>query len=648
MGRQERPVTPGPLYEFARDLRQLRVGAGGPPYRLLARKAGYCASALSAAAAGDLLPSLEVTLAYVGSVGGDQQMWRRRWTDLAARLRRTNPGLLAPDAVPADLSEPDQDANPAAARSPLSPSDPRQVGPYQLLGRLGSGSMGRVYLGRDRSGALAAVKVVRPDLADDPTFRRRFARELRIIGNVSSPRIAAPLAADMDAEQPWLATAYTPGSCLQDVVDRDGPLPPEAVRQLAAGIADGLVVLHAAGIVHRDLKPSNLLLAADGPRIIDFGIARALDGTHLTATGAHLGSAAFMSPEQALGKAAGPPADIFALGALITFALTGHPPFGEGTPETVLYRIVHTDPDLDAAGGKDPDLGALAGRCLHKDPAQRPPADLVRGQLDAATRGRPARQAEPGTPTPGDLGVAARNAKPARPFARARLAVAPMILLAAIITTLTILNTGAHGLPELGPDPATSPTLGTTAPVTASAAPRTQISAGPTVGLDGTPGANTNDTRPATGTGARTQTVKFGFDDGTTQSWGPFWNGANITATVTSQTVYSGSYALRLQANTHYDRPPAIGTTHVNGLTAGTTVTFHLWYGGQGSGSILPFVQDNAGVQWAPQTFALPATTGWRTFTWTVPNTTPHALGIQFNTTNTADAVVALDSVNWA
>jgi hypothetical protein len=420
------------------------------------------------------------------------------------------------------------------------------------------------------------------------------------------------------------------------------------VHSLVAGIAEGLVVLHAAGIVHRDLKPSNVLLAADGPRIIDFGIARTLDGTHLTATGAHLGSAAFMSPEQALGKPAGPPADIFALGALITFALTGHPPYGEGTPEAVLYRIVHTDPDLDAACDRESGLGALARRCLHKDPAQRPPADLVRGQLDAATRRRPTRQAVPGTPTPGDLGAAARNAKPARPFARARLAVAPMILLAAIITALTILNTRAPGQPEFGPDPATSPTRGTTAPVTASVAPRTQISAGPTVGLDGASGADTNGTQPATGTDARAQTVKFGFDDGTTQSWGPFWNGTNITAIATHQTVYGGSYALRLQANTHYDRPPAIGTTHVNGLTAGATVTFHLWYGGQGSGSVLPFVEDNAGVQWARQTFALPATTGWHTFTWTVPNTPPHALGIQFNTTNSADVVIALDSVDWA
>jgi hypothetical protein len=311
---------------------------------------------------------------------------------------------------------------------------------------------------------------------------------------------------------------------------------------------------------------------------------------------------------------------------------------------------VHTEPDLDAVRGKDPDLGALAGRCLRKDPDQRPSADLVHGQLNALTGGRPVPNPAPGTAPCADPGPAAGNPKPAQPFplGRVRLAVAPMILLAALITALTILNTGGRGLPELGPVPGTSPNPGAATPATGGTAPRTQISAGPTVGVDGTPGTNTDGTRPTTGTGARVQPVKFGFDDGTTQSWGPFWNDANISATVTNQTVYSGSYALRLQANTHYNRPPAIGTTRVDGLTAGATVTFHLWYGGQGSGTILPFVQDNAGVQWAPQTFSLPAGTGWHTFTWTVPKTTPHALGIQFDTTNTADVVVALDSVDWA
>jgi serine/threonine protein kinase len=577
MGRQERPLRPGPLYEFARDLRRLRASAGSPPYRLLARKAGYSASALSAAAGGDMLPSLEVTLAYVGAVSGDQQDWRRWWQDLADRLQQTDPGLLTPDAMLAGPTEADEDeALAPGPASPLASSDPRQIGPYQLLGRLGSGAMGRVYLGRDRSGTLAAVKVVRPDLADDATFRHRFTRELRIIGKVNSLRIAALIAADVDAEQPWLATVYTAGTCLQDAVDQHGPLPADAVHALAAGVVEGLAVLHAAGIVHRDLKPSNVLLTTDGPKIIDFGIARAMDGTHLTATGAHLGSAAFMSPEQALGKAAGPPADIFALGALVTFALTGQPPFGEGTPEAVLYRIVHTEPDLSALYSKDPNLGALAGNCLRKDPSQRPAADLALSQLAAVAPSQPAPQCEPGAlpsqppvPPQASSRVASRTVPR---FTHARLAVAPMILLAAIITALTIVNAGGGSLPELGPGPGLPLTPATSAPATASAAPHPGVGPAPT----GAPRSNTGGTQRATGPGAQTQTFRFDFEDGTAQAWGPFWNGDNITAAVTNQTVYGGRYALQLQANTHYNRPPAIGTTHVDGLTAGATVTFHL------------------------------------------------------------------------
>jgi serine/threonine protein kinase len=641
MGRQERPLRPGPLYEFARDLRQLRAAAGSPSYRLLARKAGYSASALSVAAGGDMLPSLEVTLAYVGAVGADQREWRHRWEKIAALLRQTDPGLLAPDVVLADPPDAAGDGGPA---TPLAPGDPQQVGPYRLLGRLGSGAMGRVYLGRDQAGVSAAVKVVRPDLADDPTFRRRFARELRIIGNVRSPRIAPAIAADVDAEQPWLATAYTAGTCLQDAVDQHGPLPPDTVRTIAAGIAEGLAVLHAAGIVHRDLKPSNVLLTADGPTIIDFGIARALDGTHLTATGAHLGSAAFMSPEQALGKPAGPPADIFALGALITFALTGRPPFGEGTPEAVLYRIVHTEPDLGAIRGISNDLCTLAASALRKDPTQRPAADLVLTRLTAASPSeRPSAAVSPSRPPAPD----ARRSL--RPLAHARLAVAPMILLAAIVTALTIVNTSGSGMPELGPGASMPPAPGATGPTTSAAAPP----AGPGPATRGAAPARPDPgsgTRTTTGTVARAQTARFGFDDGTPQTWGPFWNGNNVAATVTSQTVYSGTCSLRLAANTHDDRPPAIGTTHVDGLTAGATVTFHLWYGGQGTGTIRPFVQDNTAARaahWARQTFALPTTAGWHTFTWTVPDVTPHALGIQFDTIDVPDVVVALDSVAW-
>ncbi|MEV5705608.1 serine/threonine-protein kinase [Actinoallomurus sp. NPDC052274] len=193
---------------------------------------------------------------------------------------------------------------------PLQVGDPRQVGAYRLLGRLGGGGMGQVYLARSRGGRLVAVKLVRPELASDASFRRRFAQEVAAARRVGGFYTAPVVDADPGADPPWLVTAFISGPSLQQAVDTHGPLPAQAVGVLGAGLAEGLAAIHAAGLVHRDLKPGNIILAADGPRVIDFGIARALDAVQASTT--VLGTPGFMSPEQAGGLRVGPPSDVFA------------------------------------------------------------------------------------------------------------------------------------------------------------------------------------------------------------------------------------------------------------------------------------------------------------------------------------------------
>src|ERR1700722_4227915 len=251
----------------------------------------------------------------------------------------------------------------------LLPFDPEWVGPYRLLGRLGAGGMGGVYLGRSPGGRLVAVKVIRPELAADQGFRTRFAREAAAARTVSGIFTAPVVDADTEAPQPWLATAYVPGPSLAEAVDQRGPLPPGVVLTLGAGLTEGLQAIHAAGLVHRDLKPSNVLLADDGPRVIDFGISRAAEATALTRTGLVVGSPGFMSPEQATGDEVGPPSDMFCLGAVLTFAATGHGPFGTGSTAALIYRIVHGPPMLD---GVPAEIRTVAERCLAKDPGERP------------------------------------------------------------------------------------------------------------------------------------------------------------------------------------------------------------------------------------------------------------------------------------
>jgi sugar lactone lactonase YvrE len=229
--------------------------------------------------------------------------------------------------------------------------------------------MGRVFLARSAGGRPVAVKVIRPDLAADGEFRARFQHEVAAARKVNGLYTALVVDADVDGPVPWLATAYVAGPSLADKVRLQGPLPAEAVAVLAAGLAEGLGAIHAAGLVHRDLKPSNVLLADDGPRVIDFGISRAAEASALTSTGLVVGSPGFMSPEQASGGDVGPPSDVFSLGAVLTFACTGHGPFGTGSAPALGYRVVHAEPDL---ADVPPQLRSLVGRCLAKDPAGRP------------------------------------------------------------------------------------------------------------------------------------------------------------------------------------------------------------------------------------------------------------------------------------
>ncbi|MFH9228308.1 serine/threonine-protein kinase [Streptomyces lydicus] len=251
----------------------------------------------------------------------------------------------------------------------LSPDDPPAIGGYRLRARLGAGGMGRVYLGYTAGGRPVALKVVRPELAEDPGFRHRFAQEVASARRIHGFYTAQVVDAGTDATTPWLATTYVPGPSLQQVVHQHGPLPERTVLLLVAGIAEALHAIHAAGVVHRDLKPGNVLVAADGPRAIDFGIARAADASPLTGTGLRIGSPGFMAPEQALGLPATPATDVFALGALIAYIGSGMPPFGDGPESASLYRAIHEEPDLSHL---PPGLHELVRLCLAKNPEDRP------------------------------------------------------------------------------------------------------------------------------------------------------------------------------------------------------------------------------------------------------------------------------------
>ena len=267
----------------------------------------------------------------------------------------------------------------------LRPGDPERVGPHRLLGRLGQGGMGTVFLGVSADERAVAVKVLREHPLQGPgdaDARRRFRHELDALRRVRGPHLVEVLDADVDAELPYLVTRFVPGERLDELVGRDGPLAGEPLVQLARGVADALGTLHAAGVVHRDLTPGNVLVADGSPQVIDLGLATAADVTALTRSGLVVGTPGYLAPEQVTGQPVTAAADVHAWGATVALAATGRPPFGTGRPEAVLYRIVHEEPDLDGLG--EP-LRSLVAAAMDADPARRPTAAALRDALGGAS-----------------------------------------------------------------------------------------------------------------------------------------------------------------------------------------------------------------------------------------------------------------------
>ncbi|MFE4601770.1 protein kinase [Kitasatospora indigofera] len=410
--------------QLASRLRMLHARADSPSLRILEQRTRMTATRLRRTTVSDMLaarrfPKREVLLAFVRECGvpeGDLGVWRQAWERLsvpeqkqsagprpgadlrevssdpeAATLRaevdrlRRELALATAQSFPADASE--LRSAIAGLREELrllraevagsvpaesSDRDAKRVGGYLLGPLLGSGGMAQVFMAFTPSGRRLAMKMVHPELASGTDFRRRFAREVEAARRVSGFYTAPVVDADPYAQVPWVATAYVPGPALGAAVGELGPLPQLSLWRLIAGVSEALEAIHSVGVLHRDLKPSNVLLAEDGPRVIDFGVAR-MDpkgkSSTLTRTGFAVGTPAFMAPEQLRGQVVTEAADIFSLGGLAVFAATGHGPFGDAPIESLLYQIVHEEPDLSRCPAH---LRALVSDCLAKDPADRP------------------------------------------------------------------------------------------------------------------------------------------------------------------------------------------------------------------------------------------------------------------------------------
>jgi serine/threonine protein kinase/WD40 repeat protein len=280
----------------------------------------------------------------------------------------------------------------------LKPGDPNRVGNYRLIGRLGEGGMGQVFLGLSPGGRQVAVKVIHPGYASTKQFRERFAREIEAARRVGGFHTASVVDADPGADPPWMVTAFIHGASLQQAVSGGGPFSLERVCRLGAGLAEGLAAIHACGLVHRDLKPSNVILADDGPRIIDFGIARAAADSPMTTAGMVVGTYSYMSPEQLRGEVAGPASDVFALGCALAFAATARVTFGDDSLVTVVYRITTEPPDLTGVT-QEHGFRQLVSECLAKDPADRPGLAAILERLAEMGSAAEADPAEPAKPT---------------------------------------------------------------------------------------------------------------------------------------------------------------------------------------------------------------------------------------------------------
>ncbi|SED12482.1 Serine/threonine protein kinase [Streptomyces misionensis] len=345
--------------------------------------------------------------------------------------------------------------------TPLSTGDPEAIGGYTLLGRLGAGGMGVVYLGVSASGRQVAVKLAHGPLSQEEEFRTRFRQEVAAARRVSGAFTAPVVDADPDAERPWMATLYVPGLNLAEVVERDGPLSLRELRALGLGLTEALRDIHRAGLVHRDLKPRNVLMTEDGPRVIDFGISRAADNQNLTATGRMIGTPPFMSPEQlAAPRDVTPASDVFSLGSLLVFAAVGTGPFDADSPYITGYQVVYGTPDLDGVPGA---LLGIVERCLDKDPAARPDlAELHRmlqalPESDAAETANARRRPASSGPAPASAGDATGRRRRARMLLAglgAALAVAGLVVGVGVLasdahtTTAAAESTRAASLPD--------------------------------------------------------------------------------------------------------------------------------------------------------------------------------------------------------
>ncbi|MFE2415397.1 protein kinase [Streptomyces hokutonensis] len=362
---------------------------------------------------------------------------------------------------------------------PLRKSDPRQAGPYRLLSVLGSGGMGRVYLGRDATGATgqAAVKVIRPEYAEDPHFRKRFEREVGALDSIQGAHIVRLLGSGCDEELVWVATEYIPGPTLDQLVDARGPIDAAAAWRLMGDVGRAIEAIWRAGLVHRDLKPSNVILGADGARVIDFGVVQATDGTSITATGQNVGTPAYMSPEQVRGQEVTAASDIFSLASTLTYAVAGEAPFGEGTGVDVLHRVAFDPPReeiLDKVAAADAELAAFIRVCLDKDPEQRPlPEAVFRtaiGHQLSGPVGDPPRASAPeqgASPRPAISPVARPIATPPEPPGKPQVApgrrgklivgaVAAAVLVAGGITATLLLHHDDGSGPSAGAGPEAS------------------------------------------------------------------------------------------------------------------------------------------------------------------------------------------------
>ncbi|TDD25564.1 serine/threonine-protein kinase [Nonomuraea diastatica] len=319
---------------------------------------------------------------------------------------------------------------------PLAMDDREPIGPYRIVGRMGAGGMGVVYAGIAADGARAAVKVIHPGLAADPQFLARFVREVELLSRVRGRCTVSVLAADTAAMPPWLATEFVPGPTLSTYVQQNARLQPDELLPFGLDIAEALTDIHRAGIVHRDLKPGNVILSASGAKVLDFGIARALDESGLTGTGALIGTPGWISPEQYRGDVADTAADVFAWGALMVYAATGRPPFGTGAPDVLAYRVMSVEPDLSEVPAPLHDLvrGALA-----KDRTSRPTAYELLDQVTALTSGT----------------------KPMPPPPRGRRLMVPLWSAAAVVAAVAaagaVFAAGSRGTPEALRSPSSSP-----------------------------------------------------------------------------------------------------------------------------------------------------------------------------------------------